>query len=62
MRWQFIIICRRIFYQMAVMKKRIIQKGSQLPTNCKQLKMKAADKKRRLTDFADTELQQTYLC
>jgi len=40
----------------AVLKKRIINEGSQLLTNCKQLKMKASDGKNRLTDVADTEL------
>ena len=39
----------------AVLKKRIIEEGSQLLTNCKQLKMKAADGKRYNTDVADTE-------
>ena len=39
----------------AVMKKRLIEEGAdQLLTNCKQLKLKAADGKRRLTDVADT--------
>ena len=40
----------------AVMKKRLAEEGSnQLLTNCKQLKMTAADGKKRLTDVADTE-------
>lgn len=40
----------------AVLKKRIKEdEGSQLLTNCKQLKLKAVDGKRYLTDVADTE-------
>ena len=40
----------------AVLKKRMNSEGAgQLLTNCKQLKMTAADGKRRLTDVADTE-------
>ncbi len=39
----------------AVTKKRLIEEGSQLLTNCKQLKMTATDGKKRLTDVADTE-------
>ena len=39
----------------AVLKKRIIEEGAQLLTNCKQLKMTAADGKKRLTDVANTE-------
>ncbi|MBR2214415.1 MAG: hypothetical protein IJ849_01495 [Selenomonadaceae bacterium] len=40
----------------AVLKKRLNDEGAnQLLTNCKQLKMKAADGKRRLTDVANTE-------
>ncbi len=40
----------------AVLKKRLKEEGAgQLLTNCKQLKMKAADGKRRLTDVANTE-------
>ena len=40
----------------AVMKKRLQSEGaSELLTNCKQLKLKAQDGKRRLTDVADTE-------
>jgi hypothetical protein len=40
----------------AVMKKRLVEEGAnQLLTNCKQLKMTAADGKKRLTDVADTE-------
>jgi len=40
----------------AVMKNRLKEEGAdQLLTNCKQLKMTAADGKKRLTDVADTE-------
>jgi len=40
----------------AVMKNRLKEEGAdQLLTNCKQLKMAAADGKKRLTDVADTE-------
>lgn len=40
----------------AVMKKRLIEEGAdQLLTNCKQLKMKAADGKKYNTDVANTE-------
>lgn len=40
----------------AVMKNRLKDEGaSELLTNCKQLKMTAADGKKRLTDVADTE-------
>ena len=40
----------------AVMKKRLLTEGAdQLLTNCKQLKLKATDGKRRLTDVASTE-------
>jgi hypothetical protein len=39
----------------AVLKKRLIEEGFQLLTNCKQLKMTAADGKKRLTDVATTE-------
>ena len=40
----------------AVLKKRISDEGAnQLLTNCKQLKMKSADGKMRLTDVANTE-------
>lgn len=40
----------------AVLKKRLKDEGaSQLLTNCKQLKMTAADGKKRLTDVANTE-------
>jgi len=39
----------------AVLKKRLIEEGSQLRTNCKQLKMTAADGKKRVTDVANTE-------
>ncbi|MDR1068308.1 MAG: hypothetical protein LBL36_03565, partial [Clostridiales Family XIII bacterium] len=40
----------------AVLKKRLAEEGAdQLLTNCKQLKLKAADGKRYNTDVADTE-------
>ena len=40
----------------AVLKRRLKNEGAnQLLTNCKQLKMPAADGKKRLTDVADTE-------
>ena len=39
----------------AVLKKRLIEEGNELLTNCKQLKMTAADGKQRLTDVANTE-------
>lgn len=39
----------------SVLKTRLKQEGSQLPTNCSQLKMTAEDGKKRLTDVADTE-------
>ena len=38
-----------------VTKHRLLKEGSQLVTNCNQLKLKAADGKRRLTDVANTE-------
>ena len=37
------------------LKQRIIEEGSQLLTNCQQLKLRAADGKMRLTDVANTE-------
>lgn len=41
----------------AVLKKRLKDEGSdELLTNCKQLKMTAADGKKRLTDVADTAI------
>jgi len=39
----------------SVLKVRLKAEGSELPTNCSQLKLKAADGKRRLTDVANTE-------
>lgn len=40
----------------AVLKKRLYEEGAgELLTNCKQLKLKATDGKRRATDVADTE-------
>ena len=38
-----------------VTKHRLSKEGSELVTNCNQLKLKAADGKRRLTDVANTE-------
>ena len=38
-----------------VLKNRLKKEGSQLVTNCNQLKMKSADGKMRLTDVANTE-------
>ena len=38
-----------------VLKNRLKKEGSQLVTNCNQLKMTASDGKRRLTDVANTE-------
>ena len=37
------------------LKQRLYEEGSQVVTNCHQLKMKAEDEKMRLTDVADTE-------
>lgn len=39
----------------SVLKTRLKQEGSELTTNCSQLKMTATDGKKRLTDVADTE-------
>lgn len=39
----------------SVLKTRLKREGSELTTNCSQLKMKSADGKRYLTDVADTE-------
>ena len=39
----------------SVLKTRLKAEGSQLATNCSQLKMQSADKKFYLTDVADTE-------
>ncbi len=39
----------------SVLKTRLSSEGSQLATNCSQLKLKAEDGKQRLTDVADTE-------
>jgi hypothetical protein len=39
----------------SVLKTRLKQEGSQLTTNCSQVKMQAADGKFYLTDVADTE-------
>ena len=38
-----------------VLKKRLKDEGNETVTNCNQLKLLAADGKRRLTDVADTE-------
>ena len=38
-----------------VLKNRLKEEGSQLVTNCNQLKMTAQDGKKRLTDVANTE-------
>ena len=38
-----------------VLKNRLKKEGNQLVTNCNQLKMTAADGKKRLTDVANTE-------
>lgn len=45
---------RRAAKYWSVLKVRLKKEGSELPTNCSQLKMTAADGKRRLTDVADT--------
>lgn len=39
----------------SVLKVRLKEEGSELPTNCSQLKMRAADGKMRLTDAATTD-------
>ena len=39
----------------SVLKTRLAKEGSELTTNCSQLKMPAQDGKNRLTDVADTE-------
>ena len=39
----------------SVLKVRLRNEGSELTTNCSQLKLKATDGKRRLTDVANTE-------
>ena len=39
----------------SVLKVRLKKEGSQLPTDCRQLKMTAEDGKKRLTDVADAE-------
>jgi hypothetical protein len=39
----------------SVLKNRLKKEGSELATNCSQLKMKSADDKNYLTDVADTE-------
>ena len=39
----------------SVLKNRLKKEGSELATNCSQLKMTAADGKKYMTDVADTE-------
>lgn len=46
---------RRAAKYWSVLKTRLKNEGSEVTTNCSQLKMKAADGKRRLTDVANTE-------
>ncbi|MBO5590387.1 MAG: Bro-N domain-containing protein [Acidaminococcaceae bacterium] len=46
---------RRAAKYWSVLKTRLKAEGSELTTNCSQLKLKAADGKRRLTDVANTE-------
>ena len=46
---------RRAGKYWSVLKTRLKKEGSQLPTNCSQLKMKSADGKMYLTDVANTE-------
>ena len=46
---------RRAAKYWSVMKIRLKAEGNELTTNCSQLKLKAADGKRRLTDVANTE-------
>lgn len=46
---------RRAAKYWSVLKTRLKAEGSELPTNCSQLRLKAADGKRRLTDVANTE-------
>ena len=54
------VLTDQVDYQSArnywkVMKKRLKDEGNETVTNCNQLKMTAADGKKRLTDIADTE-------
>ena len=54
------VLTDQVDYQSArnywkVMKKRLKDEGNETVTNCNQLKMTAADGKKRLTDVADTE-------
>lgn len=46
---------RRAGKYWSVLKTRLKKEGSQLPTNCSQLKLKADDGKRYKTDVANTE-------
>ena len=54
------VLTDQVDYQSArnywkVMKKRLKDEGNETVTNCNQLKMTAADGKKRLTDVSDTE-------
>ena len=46
----------------SVLKTRLKAEGSQLTTNCSQLKMQSADGKFCLTDVADTEIWSLKMC
>ena len=46
----------------SVLKTRLKAEGSQLTTNCSQLKMQSADGKFYLTDVADTEIWALNMC
>lgn len=46
---------RRAAKYWSVLKSRLKKEGSELPTNCSQLKLKAEDGKHRFTDVANTE-------
>ena len=48
------LICASSIYW-GKLKQRLKEEGSELLTNCQQLKMEAADGKKYLTDVADTE-------
>ena len=54
------VLTESVDYQTArkywkVLKSRLLREGNETVTNCYQLKMQAADGKKRLTDVADTE-------
>ena len=54
------VLTESVDYQTArkywkVLKGRLLREGNETVTNCYQLKMQAADGKKRLTDVADTE-------